>query len=161
MLDINGKVIVPVINKSITLEKKYVTVSANSYLEEEIYSYEGKKLFDGPYRHIYELPGSKLVVLNAAKGSGSTPAKVWLADTETNTILTPNSFNHYWGYSEGVMVFSNDDHYFFYDLDGNLLFEFQADYVDNFIDGRAIVIRGKKQGMINTKGELVVKFHRE
>ncbi|MCB9224147.1 MAG: WG repeat-containing protein [Crocinitomicaceae bacterium] len=161
LINSEGKMIVPIMYRSFDFKENYIMVGGANYEDEEVFSYEGNKLFNGPYRHIYDIPGSDLVVLNASKGSGSTPAKVWLADTKTNTILTPESFNHYWGYSEGLIQFSNADHHYFYDTTGNLVFDLIADEVTDFIDGKAIVVKGKKQATINRKGEFLVKFHKE
>lgn len=160
LIDSTGKVIVPIHYASVQLEQDYILVRSSDYTEEDIYSFEGEKLFSGPYHNIYKLSNGLVVLSTKQKADKGYDRKVWLGDAKTNTKLTPEPYEHYQGFSEGIIQFKTGRIFYFYNLKGELLFSLKADSIGDFEEGVAVVNLGKKKGKINRKGEWVEELRR-
>lgn len=161
VIDEYGQTIVPINYRTISFKDTYIevtTVEPNPG-QYDAYSYDGHKLFSGPYTYVRRLE-SGLVVLENMPQEGLMNKEIWLANPMTNEFLTSEPYHHYFGSNEGILRFKKEDHYFFYSVLGEFLFSFKADYVGDFEDGRATVIIAKKEGAINTKGQLVEELKR-
>lgn len=161
LIDTDGHTIVPINYRTISFKDTYieVTTAEPNPGQYDAYSYDGHKLFSGPYAYVRPLP-SGLVVLENMPEEGSVNKEIWLANPMKNELLTSEPYHHYFGSDEGILRFKKEDHYFFYTISGEFLFSIKANYVGDFEDGRATVFVDKKEGAINTKGQWIEELKR-
>lgn len=161
VIDTDGRTIVPINYRNISFKDAYIDVRTTEPNpgQYDSYSYDGKKLFNGPYNHVRRL-ASGLVILEKMPAKESINKEVWLANPITNEFLTSEPHHDYLGSNEGILRFSKEDNYFFYNILGEFLFSIQADYVYEFQDGKATVRIDKKGGLIDTKGQWIEELKR-
>lgn len=161
VIDEYGQTIIPFNYRQISFRDNFIEaqVQGENY-GHYLYSYEGKKLFSGPYSYISRLE-SGLVILETKPADGSMNKEVWLANPMKNELLTSEPYHNYFDSDEGILQFEKEDHYFFYSVLGEFQFSFKADYVGDFEDGRATVFIDKKEGVINTKGQWIEELKRK
>ncbi len=155
LIDTTGKVIVPYKKWWLTLEKDYIQTGVwdGSIFDHGWYNYGGKEIFPPIYRKITPVKDGMVIL---ERKEEDQPWKVDLADI-TGKIYTTAPYDSYRGFTDGVFMFSSHGSIFIYDEKGNYLFSIQANWISDFVNGEAQVQVGKKTGVINKKGEWVVK----
>lgn len=155
VIDCNGNVIIPIVNKSI-----------------ELFSDEDDKLFpvmkDDRYGYVDTtnrliIPYQYETASNFRKGIAIVKENgIWKLIDKKNKLLTlldyePLNIRRNF-FSEGLIIYKKDKKYGFINLKGKVIIEAIYEEAVPFSEGLAKVKLNNKYGFINTKGQVIIPF---
>ncbi|MFY0675309.1 MAG: WG repeat-containing protein [Bacteroidia bacterium] len=145
-----GLPIVPVLYESIIPQNGFYNCNYKRG-REDIYSKNGKKLFDRSYKHIINIGSGKFIVYKKRR---------WGVLDSNETIVIPFKYKDMRITQTKNLAGKVRDTWYVTDFTGKEVFRYKCDRI-GFVDGLYTVQQNNKWGAVNEKGELVIPVEYE